>query len=52
MIEKVEKLGNPNKDEGEWIAALDMVEDGKKILLVEMDQVGPTCIDVLIFVLM
>lgn len=40
LIEKVEKLGNPNKDEGEWIAALDMVEDGKRIRLVEMDEIG------------
>eukprot|EP00884_Botryococcus_braunii_P014519 jgi/Botrbrau1/23068/Bobra.0243s0009.1 len=40
LIEKVEKLGNPNKDEGEWISTLDMVEDGKRIRLVEMDEIG------------
>ncbi len=40
LIEKVEKLSKPNKDEGEWIAALDMVEEGTRIKLVEMDDLG------------
>ena len=42
MIEMVEKVSNPNKDEGEWIMAIDLVESGDKLLVKEMEQPG-TC---------
>ena len=42
MIEMVEKVTNPNKDEGGWIMAIDLVESGDKLLVKEMEQPG-TC---------
>lgn len=40
ILEMVEKMGNPTKDEGEWIATIDLVEDGKKLKLVEHEEMG------------
>ena len=35
VLEIVEQLANPSKDEGEWIAKIDLVESGTKLKLVE-----------------
>ena len=35
-----EKMGNPSKDEGEWIAKIDLVESGKALKLEEQEQLG------------
>lgn len=40
VIELVEKLANPLKDEGEWVSQIDLVEDGKKLLVKEMGETG------------
>lgn len=40
ILEMVEKMGDPAKDEGEWIAKIDLVEDGKKLKLVEHEELG------------
>lgn len=40
IIEKLELITNPDKDEGEWIAHIDLVEDGEKLLVKEMDKMG------------
>ncbi|BDA49948.1 hypothetical protein COCOBI_15-0760 [Coccomyxa sp. Obi] len=40
ILELVERMGNPAKDEGNWIATIDLVEDGKKLKLVEHEQMG------------
>lgn len=36
----VERMGNPSKDEGEWIAKIDLVESGKALKLEEQEQLG------------
>ena len=33
-------MGNPSKDEGEWIAKIDLVESGKALKLEEQEQLG------------
>ena len=38
MIERVEKLANPLKDEGEWVTKVDLVEQGSRLVAKEMDQ--------------
>lgn len=40
IIEKVEKMTNPSKDEGEWIAKTHIEEDGSTLKLVEQSEVG------------
>lgn len=40
IIEKVEKMTNPSKDEGEWIAKTDIEEEGSSLRLVEHSEVG------------
>ena len=35
----VESLANPLKDEGEWIARLDIMESGSKLVLEEQPEV-------------
>lgn len=40
VIEMVEKLSKPLKDEGEWIMKIDLVEEGTKLVAKEMDEVG------------
>lgn len=40
IIEKVEKMTNPSKDEGEWIAKTDIEEEGPTLKLVEHSEVG------------
>ena len=35
----MEQLANPSKDEGEWIAKIDLVESGTKLKLVEQASV-------------
>ena len=34
VLDIVEQLANPSKDEGEWIARIDLVESGTKLKLV------------------
>ena len=36
----VERMGDPAKDEGEWVARVDLVEDGPRLRLAEMQQLG------------
>ena len=36
----VERMGNPSKDEGEWIAKIDLVESGKILKLEEQEDLG------------
>ena len=40
ILEMIEKTGNPSKDEGEWIAKIDLVESGKALKLEEHEQLG------------
>ena len=40
IIEKVEQMSKPSKDEGEWIAKTDIEEDGSALKLVEHSEVG------------
>lgn len=40
LLEKIEKIANPLKNEGEWISYLDIVEDGDRLVLKEMKQEG------------
>jgi hypothetical protein len=40
LLEVVESLANPVKEQGEWINKIDLVEEGSKLSLVEQDQVG------------
>lgn len=40
LLEKIEKIANPLKFEGEWISYLDIVESGDKLILKEMEQEG------------
>lgn len=40
IMELVEKITNSNKEEGEWLAKLDLVETGSKLVVQEMDEVG------------
>lgn len=40
ILEIVEAMSNPAKDEGEWIAKTDLKESGSKLKLVEHEQRG------------
>ena len=40
MIELVERLSNPAKEEGEWVSKLDLVESGAVLKVVEQEEVG------------
>ena len=40
VLEMVERMGNPSKDEGEWIAKIDLVENGKLLKLEEQEDLG------------
>ena len=40
MIELMERITDPSKDEGEWIAKIDLVESGDKLLVEEQSQLG------------
>ena len=40
ILELIEKMGNPSKDEGEWIAKIDLVESGKALKLEEQEELG------------
>lgn len=40
IIEMTEKICNPDEPEGQWIAHLDMVEQGDRIKLVKQDDRG------------
>eukprot|EP00983_Pelagomonas_calceolata_P100256 1158546-Pelagomonas_calceolata.AAC.3 len=42
IIEGLEKMCDPDKEAGEWLTKIDIVEDGDQLKLVEMDEVsGP-----------
>ncbi len=36
----VERMADPAKEEGEWVARIDLVEDGPRLRLAEMPQLG------------
>ncbi len=40
IIEGLEKMCDPDKEAGEWLTKIDIVEDGEQLKLVEMDEVG------------
>jgi len=40
LIDALERLTQPTADEGEWIASIDLVEDGKRLRVVEMGALG------------
>ena len=40
VIELVERISNPAKDEGDWVGKLDLVESGTQLKVVEMDEAG------------
>ena len=40
MIERIEIFADPLKDEGEWVAKVDLVEEGSKLVAKEMAEVG------------
>lgn len=40
VIELMEHITDPTKDQGEWIAKIDLVESGSKLLVEEQDQLG------------
>lgn len=40
IIEILEKITDPLKDEGEWIGHIDLVEEGDKLLVKEMPDLG------------
>lgn len=40
VIELMEHITNPAKDQGEWIAKIDLVESGDKLLLEEQNELG------------
>lgn len=40
VIELMERITDPSKDEGEWIAKIDLVESGDKLLVEEQSQLG------------
>lgn len=40
VIELMEHITDPTKDQGEWVAKIDLVESGDKLLVQEQDQLG------------
>ncbi|KAK9805670.1 hypothetical protein WJX72_011115 [[Myrmecia] bisecta] len=40
IIEWIEKISDPAKDEGEWVAKVDLVEKGDTLKVVEMEELG------------
>uniref|UniRef100_A0A7S0RYT4 Saposin B-type domain-containing protein n=1 Tax=Chlamydomonas leiostraca TaxID=1034604 RepID=A0A7S0RYT4_9CHLO len=40
IIDRLEKICDPDKDAGEWINMIDLQEDGDKLKVVDMGQVG------------
>lgn len=40
VIELMEHITDPSKDQGEWIAKIDLVESGDKLLLEEQAELG------------
>ncbi|KAK9810765.1 hypothetical protein WJX73_005789 [Symbiochloris irregularis] len=40
VLELVERLSNPAKDDGDWISKVDLVESGSVLKVVEMDETG------------
>ncbi len=40
VIELMEHITNPEKDQGEWVAKIDLVESGDKLLVQEQDELG------------
>ena len=40
VIELMEHITDPTKEQGEWIAKIDLVESGGKLLVEEQDQLG------------
>lgn len=40
VLERIEKLAHALYDEGEWIARIDLVEEGDRLVVREMEEVG------------
>lgn len=40
VIELMEHISDPTKDQGEWIAKIDLVESGNKLLVEEQSELG------------
>ena len=40
VIERIEKLTDPSSETGEWLARLDLQEDGAKLKVVDMGQLS------------
>lgn len=40
VIDLMEHITDPTKDQGEWIATVDLVESGDKLLVEEQSQLG------------
>ncbi len=40
LLEKIEKMTDPLKVEGEWLTKIDLVEQGSKLTLKEMEDAG------------
>ncbi|GAB4821675.1 hypothetical protein N2152v2_008721 [Parachlorella kessleri] len=40
VIERIEVIADPLKDEGEWVAKVDLVEEGSKLMAKEMAELG------------
>ena len=40
ILDMVERMADPAKEEGEWVAKIDLVEDGPRLRLAEMPQLG------------
>ena len=40
VLDLVERLANPAKDDGDWITKIDLVESGSTLKVVEMEDVG------------
>ncbi len=40
VIELMEHITDPEKDQGEWVAKIDLVESGDKLLVQEQDELG------------
>jgi len=40
ILEKLEKLCDPDTDEGEWVGRFDLVEDGDRLVLKDMGKLG------------
>jgi hypothetical protein len=45
IIDKLEKICDPDRPAGEWITHYDLQEDGDQLKMVDMGQVRSTCVE-------